>query len=510
MLSGVFHTKEKIFLAAMLGLIFVTGVFLFVSYSENKKYTEQTVMAENYLKAGNYEQAIGAYTKAMSMKNVNEQLLSIGLADAYVGLKDYDKALEVLRNCYQKKPGNKIKEKIEAVISEKTEYEYQQVISGAEVYFANKEYDKAIDEYEKAKSIKSKEVTSYKRITQAYIDKKEFEKAREEALEGLELTKDESFRVVLTDVETYIVKQQYDKLINQASDYIAQENYEEGIANYEKAIALLPKESTAYHGLAKAYITQKEYTKATLLLQSVAKSIKDDELKDLLNKAVKLKKAEEEKNNILKELYNALAARDYAKTAEFLNLAVDNKKMAKEFPIYYGAGYDNSSKNQTLIIYRGDKVYLGDYINEEKDGFGILYRLTQGNKKQDYYCYDGEWSHNVPDGEGTTVEVNVLKDTDGQSYVSKTITEGSYYYAYENGRMIKYFYKNGEETGRVKYTAQNGVPVPFEENPNTGFPSIELKNYAIGAIYLGDQPTGKNYTVEPKTMWGVKYYIDKQ
>lgn len=311
MLSGVFRTKEKIFLSAILVLIIVIGIFLFFACSNHEKYVEQAVMAENYLNAGNYEQAIEAYTKALSMKNANAQLLSTGLAGAYVGMNDYDKALEVLRSYYQKKPGNKLKEKIEEVIAKKTEYEYHLVISRADIYFSNKEYDKAITEYEKAKLIKSKEVYSYKKIVEAYIEKEDYEKAREEVIEGQELTKDESLAITLEVVEGYITKEQYNKLMERAAEYIAQENYEEGIKNYEEAIKLLPKESQAYLSLAKTYITQKDYIKAVRLLSSATTLIESDELKDLLNKAVDLKAAEEERKYILNGIYDAMDKKDH-------------------------------------------------------------------------------------------------------------------------------------------------------------------------------------------------------
>ncbi|MDD3173726.1 MAG: hypothetical protein PHF63_08720 [Herbinix sp.] len=292
MLAGVFRTKErKVIIVSMVIVIMMIGIFIMIDYSDNKRFKEQAVMAENYLEAGNYEQAVEAFQKAMSMKDSNQQLLTIGLSDAYVGMDEYDMALEVLRSCYEKTSGNKIKKKIEEVTSKKTEYEYLQAASRAEVYFSNKEYDKAIAEYEKAKLIKSKEVKSYKRIAQAYMEKGEYDLAQEEILEGQELTQDESLKELLIIVDNYLNKKQYELLINEASEYINQENYNDGIAKYEEAIAFLPKESTAYIGLAETYIIQKEYNKAYLFLQTTIKLVESKKLEDLLNKVSVLKEA---------------------------------------------------------------------------------------------------------------------------------------------------------------------------------------------------------------------------
>lgn len=120
MLFGALRTKERIIIIALAALIVLAaGMFTVNHLSAKKKYEEQAVMAEEYLSAGNYIQAIEAYRTALSMKNGNKELLSIGLAEAYVGVNDYEKALEVLRDCYQKTNGVALKEKIEEVTLKK-------------------------------------------------------------------------------------------------------------------------------------------------------------------------------------------------------------------------------------------------------------------------------------------------------------------------------------------------------------------------------------------------------
>jgi tetratricopeptide (TPR) repeat protein len=508
MLRGVFRTKEGKIIAVVLGFIIVViFVFSLTSYSESRQFVEQAVMAENYLKAGSYEQAAEAYLKALSMKNSDEQLLTIGLAEAYVGMNNYDKALEVLRSCYQKTSGIKIKEKIEVVTSEKTDYEYHQSISRAEVYFSNKEYDKAIAEFEKAKLIKSKEVTSYRRIAEAYIEKGEYNLAKEEVLEGQELTGDESLDVTLDKVESYLLKQQYETLVTEASEYIYQENYEDGVAKYKEAIRLLPEESAAYQGLAEAYMVQEDYSRTIILLQDAISHIDSEELQDILNKAMELKEAEDEKNNILSKLFKALKEKDFATVAALMDLTSfkENIVGGESLAIYSEKG--NTSKNPVLIIYDSDQLYYGNLSNGIRNGSGIYFLLTKGGKAAEYYCYDGEWKSNIPGGEGRTEEVVSSKGQDGDNHSFKTVTEGKYDKSLEEGDMKKVFYTDGDETEWVEYQSQRGVPQKISDQNQAPSPTQASGSYMIGALYRGDQPTGEYYSVEPQTVWGVKPFL---
>ena len=187
MLYGGFRTKERKIIAVILGMVIIAAVWMIAgAHDKDERPTEQAVMAENYLNTGSYEEAVKAYEEALEQKGNDQEALCIGLSDAYVGLKDYDKALEVLHSYYDKLSTEKLKKKIEEVNSAKTDYEFFQSISRADVYFSNKEYDKAISEYEKAKLIKSKDIQSYQRIAQAYIKQEEYDKARNEVIEGYE------------------------------------------------------------------------------------------------------------------------------------------------------------------------------------------------------------------------------------------------------------------------------------------------------------------------------------
>lgn len=507
MLRGIFRTKEgKIITVILIFVFIIFGVIIYTGFSENKKFVEQAVMAENYLKAGSYEQAVEAYLKALSMTSSDKQSLTIGLAEAYVGTKDFDSALEVLRSYYQKTSGIKIKEKIEEVTSEKTDYEYLQSISRAEVYFSNKEYDKAIEEYDKAKLIKSKESLSYKRIAQAYVLKGEYELAKEEIIEGQALTQDTSLEGTLDAIEVLLKEQQYDSLVSEAAEFIYQENYEEGIKKYKEAIKLLPEEKPAYKGLADVYMLEEEYGSTILLLQDALKLIEDAELQEILDRAVEIKEDKDERKNILSKLIKAMEERDIETIIAIMGIDTFKEEIVEDSPVSYEAIAENGKKVQTLIIYDKKQIYYGSTKNGIRSGNGIFFIKGKTSNKA-YYFYDGAWSNDIPNGKGKTVEVEV-RNEDGDAVTYKTITEGSYLDAYENGKMSKFFYRDEEETGRVTYKVDKGIPTPLTNESDEPIPTPEAESYIIGALFIGDQPTGEYYSIDPQTVWGVKSFLN--
>lgn len=512
MLSRLFQTKDKRLITVVIGvivLIFAGSIYI-IRQAGDDESMEQAVMAENYLKAGNFDEAVKAYTKALAMKNNDEEQLAIGLSVAYVGLKDYDKALEVLRSCYEKTSGNKIKERIEEVISLKTDYEYSQCITRADIYLSNREYDKAISEYEQAKLIKSKEPLTYQKIAEAYLGKGEYDLALMEVLEGQALTQDEELQYTLEKVESYIKKKQYEELTVQADEYIYQENYEDGIAAYKRAIYIAPKEAEAYIGLASAYITLKKYASAVNILESARNFLVNKEIEDLYDKALELKKAEDDTRELLRSIYQAMEETKPDKLLELVNEAMFEDIVASEAPIYYENTEGDLAKGYGMIIYEDASIYLGDMENYLRKGSGIYFLKTENKQGMGYYYYKGEWKEDIPYGMGKTEEEELLLDSDNKSYTSKVITEGFYYNGLEDGIMQKAFYVNGTQIGSITYNARQGVPQPYTGQDNRSISIPEAEAYVIAPIYLGKEPTGEFYRVEPQTKWGVKPFLKKK
>jgi len=508
MLHGVLSTKKGKMITAGMGLlVIILGVYAFTNYSKSHNFEEQAVMAENYLKAGSYEQAIKAYEKALKMTKSDQESLTIGLANAYIGINEYEKALEVLRSCYTKTSGLKLINKIEEVSSEKADYEYDRSISCAKIYFKNKEYDKAIAEYQKAKQIKGKKSAAYHGIAEAYIEMSEFDLARKEVLDGRTITQDVTLEQILVVIDARILKEQYNTLVKQAAEYISQENYKDGIAKYLEAIDLMPKETQAYSELSQTYITQKEYDKVITLLKKVTEHIKDENLRSLLDQATDNQKLEKQKQQLLSKLYNALDSRSISEVTKLMKSPLFKDNIAADAPLQYVPFRDNISNKICMIIYDSSNIFLGEVNSNKRVGKGIFFIVEPDSTKEGYYYYDGEWNNNVPDGEGKTVEEDQLTDKDGADYTNTLVTEGNFSNAEEDGRMMKYFYRDSKETGRLSYSAVKGVPILFTSDNNRISTNPKETSYVIGII-MRDGVEGEYFSVEPKTVWGVKTFLD--
>ena len=507
MLYGIFRTKERKVIGVVLGIMIVVGLIMISTASKRGQIDEQAVMAENYLNAGSYEQAVEAYKKALSMKESDRETLAIGLSKAYVGLEDFDKALEVLRAQYQKKTTMKLEKVIEEVTAGKLNHEFLQSISRADVYFSNKEYDKAITVYEEAKLIKSKDDTSYARIAQAYMEQGKYDLAREQILEGIEITRSEKLEMLQVTVDTYLLKEDYDLMVTQAEEYVYQENYEDGIEKYQEAIRLLPSQTTAYKALAQIYMEQKEYYNAVTLLEGAVELTEDMELTELLSTARESKEAEEERDNVLSELYKAMRALDVEQIIAVLETNVYQEQISSATPIYYGDGVESIGKNEVLIVYKDKQLYYGEVVNGVKNGKGTYFVLTGKDNGTGYYYYEGVWNNDIPNGVGKVTVISPEVNQAGENYISKTVTEGTYYNALEDGAMKKYFYQDDRETGRIQYFAQNGIPLLKGTSKGVPSPTPATKAYSIGEIFENGKPTGKDYLAEPNSVWGVDAFI---
>ena len=512
MLCGALQTKERRIMIALLALILlVLGIITYYTFELRNNYKEQAVMADEYLEAGNYEQAIEAYLKAMSMKNSKRELLSIGLAEAYCGTNNYDKALESLRNSYQQNGGveikKKIKEKIEEVTAKKTDYEFRLMITNADTYYLNSEFEKAINEYEKAKLIKSKETISYERIAEAYIAMGNYSLAREEVLDGLALTQNEELNVMLDKVNLKLFQTQYEEIVKAASEYIYQENYEEAIKKLEEAINLLSGEESAYNKLAEVYITIGEYEKAEELLERALQNIQSDVMEEILDQAISLKEERDERNRILKELYAATRPIDTDKIEELLENTFFTMKIIGTDPIYYSKeGEGSISTGNIMIIMDKDNFYAGGIVDGAKKGIGIYYRKLDIKEQQIYYYYEGEWNHDMPNGIGKTEKVTIILDYEGKSFIKKVVTSGEYINGMENGLMHKIVYIDGQLAGNVSYKAVYGTPEAYKDEEGNTVSATKAGEYVIGKWHLKDKPTNDYYSIKQDTLLGVEVY----
>jgi tetratricopeptide (TPR) repeat protein len=497
MINTILHWKKKSWILIISALIFLfAAIFLYNAYTARKRYEEQAVMAQDYLEAGSFEEAREAYQKALSMKYGDRELLSIGLAKAYAGVHNYDKALEVLRSIYGVEKTIAVKEKIEEITASKTDYNFYQLISYGDTYFSNGEYSKAIDEYEKAKLIKSKADISYLKIVESYMAMEKYDIAKEEILEGLALTESEKLSDMMNKVEARLEEIKYDEILLKASEFIYQENYEEAFSRLNEAIWLMPERDLAYNQMAEQYITMKEYDTAKALLQNYLRSNRSEASEEILNEANELIAQRKEKERVLNELYTALNVVDLEAITKIMKDTFFTDVIAEATPFYYSpSGNMNLVMGYGMLISDKNNIYAGGFKDNMKEGIGIQFVLHEEDKNQGWYYYQGEWNHDMPNGMGKTAE-----EVPGKKI---TETSGMFLYGLESGAMHKTFYVNNEEKGKVFYTATDGVPKGYLDENGQMVNTDKLNHYVIGPIYLNNELTGEYYSVKN----GIKFTV---
>ena len=75
MINAILHwNKKKWIFIALAFILLLTAVLIYNSYITKKRYKEQTTMAQEYFEEGNYEEAVKAYQKALSMNYGDREL----------------------------------------------------------------------------------------------------------------------------------------------------------------------------------------------------------------------------------------------------------------------------------------------------------------------------------------------------------------------------------------------------------------------------------------------------
>lgn len=508
MLYSKLRENKKRLLLILFALVLLLGVvYIYNIYTIRKEYKEQTVMAQEYLREESYKEAIDAYQRALSMKFGDRELLSIGLAQSYVGINNYDKALEVLRYRYEEKKTIAVKEMIEEITVKKSDYTFLQLISYGDAYFANGEYSNAIDEYEKAKLIKGKEDTPYLKIVEANIAMERYDLAREEIQDGLILTESDKLEKKMTSVEFYLNELKYNENILRASEYIYQENYEEAFDKYNEAIWLIPQRDLAYNQMAELYITLKDYDAAKALLQNYLRSNNSETTKEILNRANELIAQKIEREKVLNELYTALSVVHTEEITKIMRDSFFVEVLAESAPLYYNPfGKINLDRGYGIMIIDKYNVYAGGFKDKTKEGIGIQFTLQDQDQQKGWYYYQGEWENDIPNGIGKTGEEVLVKDKDGKQESKVTETSGIFLYGFESGEMHRTFYVNNENTGTVYYRSVNGVPEPYLDANGHEVPAEKPNYYVVGQIYLNNEPTGEYYSIRKGTKFSVNLY----
>ena len=124
-----FSPKRNIIIIIITAILLIgsgiTAVALISSYSASSGVSEHLQLAERYLSEQNYEQAVIEFLKVLEIEPMNVDAY-LGLADAYIGLGQTDKAIEVLREGLEKTGDERISVKLDGLLENEQPEETEQ------------------------------------------------------------------------------------------------------------------------------------------------------------------------------------------------------------------------------------------------------------------------------------------------------------------------------------------------------------------------------------------------
>lgn len=168
-ISSTARSKKKLKSAiaiTVIMLILCIAVPVSLTLAKTSKVHSNTELGNKYLMEGNYQDAILAFDKVVSIdkKNVPAR---IGLAKASMAVKDYPKAQKALEEIFQIDKENKEAQKLK----------FDLYLNQAKEAISSKKYDAAAGLIKDALNLNSKEISFYLGIAETYIQQLDISKA---------------------------------------------------------------------------------------------------------------------------------------------------------------------------------------------------------------------------------------------------------------------------------------------------------------------------------------------
>lgn len=502
-------SKIKFIVWTLAIMLCALSVFLlFARYIQRQKFELQMGIAEKYMDQNNFTEAVNAYNEALRMKQQDYVDIILGLSTAYVGLEDYDTALSVLREAYEKENSKRLTAEIERVSLLQQSSEYNDRMKRAQTYEDNQEYEKAISEYEKARQIKSKESTPYESIARCYMALGRYAEARTETNKAIQtIGETEELEKIIYNIDYAENIDRYHKILEETKDLVYQENYVAAISNYKEAISLLPHEENAYIELANVYVLTKQYENAMSVITSAKQYNTTPELEELYDSALELSLKQQERDEMLKSIYAAAKVKDISSLVEQMQKNEFKKTFSGDYPIYYSeVGEGTFGDGTGMVVYGQHSIYIGSMTTGMRSGNGFYFKWWKDGKKVNYTSYDGEWSKDIPNGYGvvlscTPLDGNFVYD---ELYIVKTI--GNYVGAMEDNEMSKEIYDSKYNLiGVVQYKSKLGIAQPLLDKKGKIYWVFENKNYIYGRVYLNKKDTGYYLSTTASTTMQIDY-----
>lgn len=200
-----------------------------------------------------------------------------------------------------------------------------------------------------------------------------------------------------------------DELLEQGAKYLGEQNYEEAIITFDKAIQIDIKEPATYLKISEAYSSfdLKQMSLDYLLIGW--ENTKDNSIKEkLLEFGISTEIPDSLQIEMLKQIYQAMENKDFSSICK-----IGKERIKSSLSQYSGYSFDG---NELRIGYDGkglklmfedrvDGIYFGGIENGRANGDGYCISGEIKNNGEAFYkLFSGAWSNNLPDGEGKIYE----------------------------------------------------------------------------------------------------------
>ena len=210
------------------------------------------------------------------------------------------------------------------------------------------------------------------------------------------------------------------ELLSLGEKYMLELDYEQALVQFLKVIEIEPMNARAYMAAADAYLAMDEGENAIAVLQRGYDETGDPQV-------------------FLMELHVHYKTEGYE---DFLNLMdkdefSDMLEQIEQFPFIV----TNNMGEHGIGIYEGGYIYIGDYKNELRNGYGIWIK-----RDSIPYRFEGEWANDLPNGIGAVKR-------------SITMVFGSIIECYESGELV-----DGLWNGKTNFNYEYGNYIAEYQN----------------------------------------------
>ena len=317
--------------------------------------------------------------------------------------------------------------------------------------------------------------------------------------------------------------------------YLDEQNYEQAVVAFDKAIAIDPMSERAYIGKAGAYVGMGDYEQAAATYTTAVQTISDgnevwnaaeqfyldyaqsyiddgdlesavdvlkegddllgsDRLKDKVEEVRARQEEQEQEQEVelwearvqgfLQQIYGQMAAGNYMEAIlafySFFTLEERQETLLLQEKYLHFPNSDMSgtgiglysSLNKVHDQYHW-YIYYGDYVNGEREGNGV-YIEGGSNSENIFTC---EWSHDVPNGYGEW-EQRFWDEQTGATTVERRF-EGNFKDGLLDGTGYSYYQDDSPNEYEHTFSASEGIPEDRTEEYLSLYP--EFRDYYSGA-----------------------------